>query len=99
MIQHTVAFQLEPNLNEDDIRAFFRAARALSEIAGVKEFEVLKQVGKKNSFAYALSMYFESQHEYDAYNSHPQHVAFVENFWLKHVSDFIELDYVRSADV
>ncbi len=99
MIQHTVAFQFKPNLEEGDIRAFFCAARALSEIAAVEEFEVLKQVGKKNSFEYALSMYFETQHAYEAYNNHPQHIAFVENYWLKQVSDFIELDYVRSPDV
>jgi hypothetical protein len=39
-------------------------------------------------------MYFDSQLEYDAYNNHPMHLAFVEEVWLPNVADFIELDYM-----
>jgi hypothetical protein len=39
-------------------------------------------------------MYFESQTDYDAYNDHPDHVAFVEQAWIPTVAEFLELDYV-----
>lgn len=42
-------------------------------------------------------MYFESRAEYDAYNEHPDHLAFVNDVWLPNVPDFIELDYVDAA--
>ena len=39
-------------------------------------------------------MEFASQQDYDVYNTHPEHVRFVETRWKPEVLDFIELDYV-----
>lgn len=48
---------------------------------------------KKNNFDYGFSMEFDSVDAYEAYNQHPDHVAFVETFWKKDVADFLEVDY------
>lgn len=91
MIQHTVTFRLHPNVDET---VFLASARRLGELDGVERFEVLRQVGRKNDFTHALSMWFATQDEYDAYNAHPDHAAFVDDVWLRDVADFLELDYV-----
>lgn len=92
MIQHTVAFRLS---NTVDASEFWRRVGELRGLPGVRQFSVLRQVGEKNDFDHALSMHFESQADYDAYNSHPVHVAFVGDVWIPNVADFIELDYVE----
>jgi len=92
MIQHTVVFRLHADADADH---FLASARELATIEGVHDFEVLRQVGKKNNFTHCLSMYFDDQSGYDAYNDHPDHLAFVDGVWRPHVSDFLELDYVR----
>ncbi len=91
MIQHTVTFRLG---DEADFAAFLEQARALAEIDGVLDFRILRQVGAKNDFTHALSMFFDSQEHYDGYNSHPDHLAFVADVWVPNVAEFIELDYV-----
>ncbi len=92
MIQHTVVFRLNPDA---DAGHFFTRARKLAAIRGVKDFEVLRQVGQKNDFTHGLSMFFDDQSAYDSYNDHPDHLAFVNEVWLSNVADFLELDYVR----
>lgn len=91
MIQHTVAFRFG---DAPDEQAFWAGVATLGVIEGVQNFQTLRQVGSKNDFSHALSMFFDSQVEYDAYNVHPDHVAFVENLWMPNVADFTELDYV-----
>jgi Stress responsive A/B Barrel Domain len=91
-IQHTVVFRMN---NGADIDHFFARARELATIGGVNDFEVLRQVGRKNEFTHSLSMYFDDQSAYDTYTSHPDHRAFVNDVWLPNVADFLELDYVR----
>ena len=95
MIQHTVAFRLDEVADGDE---FWKRVAELPAIDGVRRFEVLRQVGSKNDFTHALSMYFESQADYDAYNDHPDHVGFVNDAWLPNVAEFIELDYVVGDD-
>ena len=91
-IQHTVVFRMK---NGADADHFLARARELATIGGVNDFEVLRQVGRKNDFTHGLSMYFDDQSAYDAYNSHPDHRTFVNDVWLPNVADFLELDYVR----
>ena len=91
IIEHTVAFRLG---DEADADAFWARVGALADIGGVQQFRKLRQIGLKNDFTHALSMHFDSQTEYDAYNNHPVHLAFVNEVWLPNVADFIELDYV-----
>ncbi|MEZ5070855.1 MAG: Dabb family protein [Bacteroidales bacterium] len=38
-------------------------------------------------------MIFENQAAYDAYNGHPDHVAFVAERWVPEVADFLEIDF------
>ncbi len=39
-------------------------------------------------------MEFKSQKEYDFYNSHPDHVVFVQGKWVPEVAEFMEVDYI-----
>ncbi|AWB67655.1 stress responsive alpha-beta barrel domain-containing protein [Saccharobesus litoralis] len=94
MIRHTVAFKLKHEIGSEAEQDFLTAAKALAAIETVEKFECLKQVSSKNDFAYGLSMEFADQSAYDFYNNHPDHVAFVEQRWLKEVVDFMEIDYV-----
>jgi hypothetical protein len=93
MIQHTVAFHLNEATDET---AFLQRAAALATIPGVREFQILDQVGQKTDHTHALSMVFSSQREYDAYNTHPDHLVFVSDVWIPNVTDFIELDYTQA---
>ncbi|MCY0150415.1 Dabb family protein [Hoeflea sp. G2-23] len=95
MIRHTVTFSLKHEKGSDREQHFLAdARRILSAIAGVEQFEVLRQTGAKNNFSYGLSMEFANQEAYDFYNNHPDHVAFVRDRWLPEVKEFLEIDYV-----
>jgi hypothetical protein len=94
MIRHTVAFRLHHPNGSAEERSFLEAATALADIPGVERFEQLGQVSAKNPFAFGFSMEFADQAAYDAYNTHPSHVAFVRDRWATEVDDFLELDYV-----
>jgi hypothetical protein len=69
------------------------AAKKLATIAGVQHFEILLQTSKKNTFEYGISMQFAGQELYDAYSGHPDHLTFINEYWLKYVDDFLEIDY------
>ncbi len=94
MIRHTVAFKLKHAEGSEPEAAFLRAAQVLMAIPTVRRFECLRQVGKKNNFDFGFSMEFASQQDYEAYNTHPEHVRFVATRWQPEVVDFIELDYI-----
>ena len=93
MIRHTVVFKLPHATGSPDERTFLQAAQELAAIPGVMRFECLRQTGKKNDFEFGLSMEFASGQDYEAYNVHPDHVAFVQTRWIPEVSDFLEIDY------
>jgi Stress responsive A/B Barrel Domain len=38
-------------------------------------------------------MEFGGDAAYEAYNDHPDHVAFVQGRWIPEVSEFLEIDY------
>jgi hypothetical protein len=59
----------------------------------VEKFEILKQISQKNKYAFGLSMEFANQGVYEQYNTHPEHVSFVNKRWLPEVEDFLEIDY------
>lgn len=77
--------------------AFFAAAKELANISGVENFECLKQVSAKNGFTHSLSMQFANQEEYQQYNTHPVHTAFVQQYWLANVETFLEADFESLA--
>ena len=94
MIRHTVAFTLRHPAGSPEEKAFLDAGLVLAEIPTVGRFERLRQVSGKNGFAWGFSMEFADRTAYDAYNSHPAHVAFVRDRWVPEVADFLEIDYV-----
>lgn len=99
MIRHTVAFRLKHAANSEAEAAFLSAAQVLAAIPSVRQFESLRQVSAKSNFAFGFSMEFASQQDYEAYNTHPEHVRFVETRWKPEVVEFLELDYVRYEPV
>lgn len=92
-IRHTVVFRLKHDKGSGEEQNFLAAARQLSSIPGVENFECLKQISQKNTYDFGLSMEFASQEEYDRYSNHPDHVAFVEKRWWQEVADFLEIDF------
>jgi hypothetical protein len=95
MIRHTVVFRLRHPSGSDEEVSFLSAARSLSKIPGVENFEVLRQIGAKNNFSFGLSMEFANEVAYSTYNNHSVHAAFVDTRWLPEVVEFLELDYVQ----
>jgi heme-degrading monooxygenase HmoA len=93
MIKHSVIFKLKYASGTAEEKKFMNAAMALSAIPGVTNFECLRQISPKNKFDYGLAMVFASEEAYQAYSSHPAHVQFIEQFWLKEVEDFLEIDF------
>ena len=99
MIRHTVVFSLKHPEGSAEEKEFLKTACTLAAIPGVENFECLRQVGQKNTFTFGLSMEFSGQVEYQNYNSHPNHVAFVNDRWLVEVEDFLEIDYAPIQDL
>ncbi len=64
MIRHTVAFTLKHPAASAAERDFLDAARKLSAIATVRNFEALRQTSAKNNFHFGLSMEFSSLEDY-----------------------------------
>ncbi|MCX5497421.1 Dabb family protein [Kaistia dalseonensis] len=93
MIRHTVVFRLAHPKGSAAEAKFLADARILAAIPGVQAFEQLRQLSDKNEFDFGFSMEFADQAAYDAYNVHPDHVAFVRDRWVPEVQAFLEIDY------
>ncbi len=93
MIFHSVFFKLKHNLGSLEETRFLEAAKKLADIPGVRHFQVLKQTSAKNKFEFGLLMEFTDQITYDVYSDHPEHAHFLQQFWMKDVEDFLEIDY------
>lgn len=93
MIRHTVAFRLKHAAASPAEAEFLAEGLLLGKIPGVERFERLRQVSSKNDFRFGFSMEFADQAAYDAYNAHPDHVAFVRDRWIPEVEAFLEIDY------
>jgi hypothetical protein len=95
-IQHMVIFNLSHQKDSAEVQKFIQdGTRILTGIPVVKNFQAFNQVSKKNKYQYGFSMVFANQADYATYNNHPDHVAFVQNRWLKEVSDFLEIDFEK----
>lgn len=92
MIRHTVVFALKHAVGSSEERAFLEAVQELAKIPSVRKFERLRQIGKKNDFTLGLSMEFDNEEGYDAYNQHPDHMRFVKEQWIPQVTAFLEID-------
>ena len=95
MIRHTVVFRLKHAPGSPaETKFLVDAKRILGPIPGVENLEQLRQVSGKNAYTFGFSMEFADQGAYDAYNVHPDHVAFVRDRWLPEVEEFLEIDYI-----
>jgi hypothetical protein len=95
-VRHAVAFALRHAEGSAGEATFLDALRALAAIPGVEAFEVVAEVSPKNSYEYGVSMEFADPAAYQAYNVHPDHVAFVADWWTKDVTDFLEVDFAAA---
>lgn len=94
-IRHAGLLKFKSTITEEEKQAFFIALKDLEQIEGVQKMEISKQISTKNPFEYGFSMEFANESIYKAYNIHPQHDAFVQNYWLKYVEDFMEIDTLQ----
>lgn len=94
MIQHTVAFRLKHPVGSAEEADFLAAAATVGALPGVRDYQQLRQVSPKCDHDYWFTMFFDDQAAYDAYNAHPEHVAFVRDRWQAEVVDFQEMDFV-----
>ena len=96
-IRHSVAFALHHTEGSAEEATFLDALRALAAIPGVEAFEVVAEVSPKNPYRHGVSMEFADRPTYEAYNAHPDHVAFVSELWESEVAEFLEIDFVAAA--
>jgi hypothetical protein len=90
-IQHMVIFNLPyPEGSKKAIKFLNDGNRILTGIPVVRDFQVFLQVSAKNDYQYGFSMVFSNQDDYNTYNDHPDHVAFVEERWKKEVYALIK---------
>ncbi|MEK3889160.1 Dabb family protein [Bacillus sp. FSL K6-3431] len=95
-VKHMVMFSLHVGKDTSEAEDFLKESAAeLASIPGVQQFEVLRQVSAKNDYDYGFSMIFTDQEAYDAYDNHPVHQNYVAERWLKEVSIFQEMDFVK----
>jgi len=93
-IQHGVIFSLKHESGSEEAMKFLEDGRkTLTEIPVVQNFQVFSQVSAKNEYDYGFTMVFDSMEDYNTYNMHPNHVAFVEERWMKEVEKFLEIDF------
>jgi len=94
MIRHAAIFRLVHPAGSDQEARFLAKLAELSAISGVGSFEIAREISPKNDFDFAVSMVFDDAAAYEAYNIHPDHVAFVQSRWIPEVGAFMEHDTV-----
>jgi len=94
MIRHAALFRLIHVAGSPEEAAFLKALTKLKSIPGVGFFQIAQEVSPKNPYTFAVSMMFPTQTEYDGYNTHPVHEAFVKDRWVPEVAEFMEHDPV-----
>ena len=92
-MEHTVTFRLKHPAGSHSEADFLASAEELAGIPGVNDFQIRRQVSPKNSHAFGISMYFDSDEDFRAYSNHPLHDAFVQKHWILEVEDFQESDF------
>jgi hypothetical protein len=94
MIEHTVTFRLKHPAGSPEEAFFLAAAAELSRLPGVSDFALRRQVSPQLDHTHGITMKFATQADYDAYTTHPAHVAFVQTRWLPEVAAFQESDFI-----
>lgn len=93
MVRHNVFFWLDESLTDEQKLEFEGGLEALFAIDVVaagrygKPAATPERPVTQNSFDYALALEFESVEQHDAYQSHPEHKVFVDQFgsWFDEV--------------
>ncbi len=98
MITHVVIFWVNEPIAENTEKLLEGCRKLLEDIPGVQNFRVGKPVPSPRgvvdgSYAVAISMDFVDQAAADAYQSHPQHVDFVENCFKPIVGRAVVYDF------
>jgi hypothetical protein len=93
MIEHTVTFRLRHGPGSPEESAFLTEAAELAAIPEVVEFTIRRQTSPKLDHPSGISMWFASRADYEAYNAHPDHLAFLEKRWFPEVAEFQEADF------
>ena len=93
MIEHTVTFRLKHGTGSPEERLFLAEASELVAIPEVVEFLIRRQTSPKLDHTFGISMWFANHADYEAYNAHPDHTAFLEKRWLTEVVSFQEADF------
>jgi hypothetical protein len=90
MFVHVVNFWLKPDLSEADIKKFEEGVQSLKAIESLVMFNVGKPADTDRpvidrSYSYCELTVFNDKAGHDVYQTHPVHLAFVEN--CKHLWD------------
>ena len=93
-IRHSVVFTPTHAAGTPEEADLLAAIERLAAIPGVEAFELMREVSPKNDYRYVLTMEFQDASAYQAYNEHPEHVAFVEQRWDAEIAAFLEIDTV-----
>lgn len=93
-IFHTVMFKLKTKDKRKQNVFLKESKSSLSSIPEVVNFQVRKQISKKNPYEFQFYMTFESQKDYDSYNKNPIHLDYVKNRWDIEVDSFQEADFL-----
>lgn len=107
MIQHTVFFDLRPELTAEQRAEFERGLRSLGGIPSLRRFELGRIAATPErpvvdrAFTWALYTWFNTLADHDAYQAHPLHRAFLEQcrpFWSRVRVFDVELQDAPEAD-
>ncbi|HTB27019.1 MAG TPA: Dabb family protein [Puia sp.] len=93
MIIHSVSFSLKEGFSNKEKMDFFSAVLRLKGIPDVENFTCLRQISSKNPYDFIISMEFESEEFYKQYNDHPEHLQFIQHYWLKFIKEFQQADF------
>jgi len=93
-IRHSVVFTPTHAAGTPEEADLLAAIERLAAIPGVEAFELMREMSPKNDYRYALTTEFADASAYQAYNEHPEHVAFVEQRWDAEIAAFLEIDTV-----
>ena len=97
-VQHMVIFNLPYPKGSVNAKKFLAdGTLILTGIPVVQNFQAFMQVSKKNDYQYGFSMVFANQDDYTTYNNHTDHVSFVQDRWMKEVTEFLEIDFALPA--
>ncbi len=95
MIEHTVSFTLTHPRGSAEEKDFIESLRDITNMPGVQNFRINRQVSSKGPFAFQISMWFDTQKELDAYDASKEHVDYVHERWIPEVTEWQTLDFVE----